>query len=256
MNRTASVCGVRVDLASAEQHLESLRRTVSEKRKMALAYVNAHAVNLAQADRPFREYINTADAVVADGQGIRLACRFLRKPIPPHLPLTSWIWSLLETCRAENFSVFFLGSSSETMDAVVRIVGARLPHLRICGSHHGYFTKTGEESQRVIQFIDDSSPDVLFVGFGMPLQEYWIRENFDRLPVRAVVPVGGCFEIIAGRHTESPRFMRTIGLEWLWRIVQEPGRLFTRYVLGIPMFLWRVANERMRGDQERGSQSA
>jgi N-acetylglucosaminyldiphosphoundecaprenol N-acetyl-beta-D-mannosaminyltransferase len=247
-NRSIVLDGLRIDNQSSEEILALFCQKVREKSKIVFAYVNAHAFNLAGEISWLRTFINNADVVVADGQGIRFACWALRKRIPPHFPLTRWIWEILQTCQAENFSVFFLGGDPDTVVAAKRNVASRLPRLKIVGIQDGYFQKEGKASDRVVELINVVSPDLLVVGFGMPLQEEWIRKNLPALNVRAILPVGGCIDILGGKRSEAPEFMRAAGVEWVWRLIHEPRRLFIRYVIGNPKFVWRVLSASFRSE--------
>ena len=140
-----------------------------------------------------------------------------------------------------------LGSKQEILEDAVTRVRQRYPGIKVAGHHHGYFPKTGEESDRVVEHIRKASPDILFVGFGMPLQEEWIEANLDRLEARAILPCGSMIDYVAGRKGLAPSWMSNHGMEWLYRLFQEPGRLWKRYLLGNPLFFIRVIAGRLNG---------
>ena len=244
--QSISIGGLRVDVHSSEEIMLELCRIVKEKRKAVFAYVNAHAYNLA-SDLPwFRNFIEAADVVVADGQGIRLASWFAGKPVPPHLPLSSWIWEIMQTCQEKHFTVYLLGGQSEVVNAAARNLLLRFPELNLAGVHDGYFERRGAESEGVVRIINNLAPDILIVGFGMPLQEEWIANTLHDLNVHVIIPVGGCFDVLAGKRLQVPAFIRSIGLEWAWRLAQEPRRLLKRYIFGNPKFIWRVVRESVK----------
>ena len=126
-----SIAGVRVDVNSKEEIMAELHRIIQEKKKATFAYVNAHAFNLASELPWFKQFIQNSDVVVADGQGIRLACWLLRKTIPTHLPLTKWIWEILQTCEEKNYSVFFLGGQPKVVDIAANNVLQTFPRLKL-----------------------------------------------------------------------------------------------------------------------------
>jgi hypothetical protein len=112
------------------------------------------------------------------------------------------------------------------------------------GAHHGYFQIGTEHSERVVEHIAEQKPDVLLVGMGTPLQELWVDHYFDRLDARVVWTVGALFDYVSGRVQRAPHWMADHGLEWIFRLALEPRRMWRRYLLGNPVFLWRVLNER------------
>ena len=116
----------------------------------------------------------------------------------------------------------------------------------VAGADHGYFNKAFDnlENDRVVNNINDVRPNILFVGFGMPMQERWIMENRDRLDVNVIMPVGAMFDYLAGTVPRAPKWMTDHGLEWLGRLIIEPRRLWKRYLIGNPFFLWRVLKQK------------
>ena len=210
-----------------------------------LAYVNVNAVNIAWSDSRFRTILNRAHLAYCDGEGIRVGARALGRRLPPRTVLTYWVWDICRLLEEQGGSVYFLGAREEVVEKAVAAVRARHPRLRIAGWHHGYFEKEGEESRRVVAGINAASPDVLFVGFGMPVQEYWISENLDALSAGVVLPSGSMIDYIAGEKKLTPPWMARYGCEWLYRLVREPRRLWRRYLIGNPLFLLRVIRHRI-----------
>lgn len=235
-----NILGVHVDVIGKEGLHDAIRMAVLEKRKEVLAYVNVHAINLAQSDEQFRNFLNSPAVLYCDGEGVRLASRILGKQLPPRIVLTYWIWELCELCEREGFSMFFLGGTEENNTLAVSNLQARFRNLKIAGRHHGYFEKWNNESDTVIGMINTAMPDILFVGFGMPLQERWIDANLPGLNVHVVLPAGSMIEYTAGRKSFAPAWMANHGMEWIYRLFQEPGRLWKRYIIGNPLFLFRV----------------
>ena len=154
---------------------------------------------------------------------------------------------LSEYCSKNNKTIGFLGSREGVVQRVSSILIKQSKHLNIAFTHHGYFNKTLDhpENEAVISAINAAKPDILLVGFGMPIQEKWIMENFDRLDVKVFLPVGAAFDYISGNVPRAPRWMTDHGLEWLGRLIIEPRRLWKRYLIGIPLFFWRVLKQRL-----------
>ncbi len=238
------VLGVRIDPCESDGLLNAITSSIKDRRSDVYAYANTHALNLAWSMPEFRAFLNSAHTVYCDGEGVRLAARLLGFRLPRRIALTYFFWDICREAERLGYSMFLLGSQEEQLqDARSRIL-ARHPGLRIAGSHHGFFPKTGPESDAVVRTIHSAKPDILFVGFGMPLQEKWISANRERLTASAILPCGSMIEYASGRRTLAPAWMSNHGLEWVYRLFQEPGRLWKRYLLGNPLFLLRVIRQR------------
>lgn len=234
-----NILGVRVSAISSEQLLESMSRAIDTRQQRIFAYVNVHAINIAWNDPAFRNFLNESAVTFPDGEGVRFGADLLDHPLPASTSLTRWIWNLADFCAGHGFSLFLLGGTRETSDAAAENLRARLTSLRL-SSHHGYFQKTGAENERMIDAINEASPDILLVGFGMPEQERWISMNARRLNARVLMTGGSCIDYAAGAKPATPSWMTRARLEWFFRLMNEPGRLFGRYVIGNPLFLIRI----------------
>lgn len=241
------VAGVGVDIVSRELLQSSIEGFVDQRRQAVVAYVNIHAVNVAWDDRVFARFLEGAALAYCDGEGVRLGARLLGTRLPPRVVLTYWIWDLCRLCEQRGFSMYFLGSTAETVVRAVDEIRRRHPSLRIAGWHHGYFEKRGPENEKVLETIRESRPDLLFVGFGMPAQEHWIGENAERIAAIVILPCGSMIEYVAGMKRAAPAWMANHGMEWLFRLLQEPARLWKRYLVGNFLFFWRALRRPARG---------
>jgi len=246
-----NILGVNVARLSKAELTEAIRTQARNGEKRVLAYVNVHALNLARRDTTFRTFLNTADIAYCDGEGVRLGARVLGKDLPPRTVLTYWIWDICGVCQENDLSIFLLSGMEATVGEAVHKLRERFPALRIAGWHHGYFNHGGNENEEVLRQIDLAAPDILFVGFGMPLQERWIAENFERLNAGMVLPSGSLVEYVAGHRNSAPSWMANHGMEWLFRLGQEPLRLWKRYILGNPFFLMRVLVQLLQEGRQR-----
>ena len=244
-----TVARVGVDVIDRETLHASIRNFVDGGAHAVLAYANIHAVNIAWTDTVFAGFLKRAAIVYCDGEGVRLGARLLGTRLPPRVVLTYWIWDLCELCERQGYSMFFLGSTEETVDLAITEIRRRHPALQIAGHHHGYFAKHGAENEQVLEMIRASGPDLLFVGFGMPAQEHWIAENAGRIAARVVLPCGSMIDYVAGKKRAAPAWMANHGMEWLFRLLQEPARLWRRYLVGNMVFFWRVLRQRARGGE-------
>lgn len=237
------ILGVGVDKIDTGGLETAIMDCVAGGRKEVFAYANVHAVNIAGKDDKFREFLNRAHIVYCDGEGIRLGARVLGTRLPPRTVLTRWIWSLGDLFQEKGVSVFLLGGEPRSIvEAVVRW-RERYPRLKLLGFHHGYFDRAGRENDEVVTLINRTEPNVLFVGFGMPEQEFWIGQNLERLHVNAVLPCGGMIDYLSGEAKMPPGWMTANGLEWLHRLTQNPDRLWRRYLFGNPAFMLNILRE-------------
>lgn len=239
------ILGVRIDIISLPSLLGEILRAIELRQKSIVSYVNVHALNLSCQDPWFKNFINHSTLVFCDGFGVVLAARLLGLKIPYRYTPPDWFPLLAERCSSQNYSIFLLGGQHGVADKVVEKYSQRFP-LSLCGAHHGYFDHRhgSPENEAVIRKINQSAPQILLVGFGMPAQERWIQENIDHLDVNVILPVGALFDYLAGTVARAPAWMTDHGFEWLGRLVIEPRRLWNRYLIGNPIFFLRVLLQR------------
>ncbi|MDI6804827.1 MAG: WecB/TagA/CpsF family glycosyltransferase [Bacteroidota bacterium] len=240
MSEKIYLAGVKVDVVDGGKIFTRIKNLIEENKKGSISYINAHAINLAQGKRWFKEYLNNSEISYADGQGVRLGALLLRKRVPPLVNLTRWAWKLLNFCTRNNYKIFILGATEDVLQKAVSNIRKQNPYVQIVGYHHGYFEKTGKPSDDVVALINSVKPNVMLVGMGMPLQEKWINENFNSLQVNAILNAGSSIDILAGVKKVCPQWLSNIGFEWLFRLSQEPSRLFIRYIIGNPKFLYYI----------------
>jgi N-acetylglucosaminyldiphosphoundecaprenol N-acetyl-beta-D-mannosaminyltransferase len=208
---------------------------------------NVHSFNLAYRQSWLRAFFNQADVVRLDGAGVRLGAWILGHQTPNRMTWADFAWDLAEFAAPRGFTFFFLGARPGVADKAAANLKARYPDLCIVGTHHGYFDKTpgSAENEAVIEQINAVKPNILIVGFGMPLQERWLMENWDRIDANVALTGGAVFDYVSGELQRAPRWMTENGLEWLGRLLIEPRRLWNRYLIGNPLFLWRVLKQRL-----------
>lgn len=232
---------VRFHKLTRPQLLEAIGRAAQAEHKSVIAHVNVHALNLAYEQPWYRDFLNRADLVFCDGFGVALAARLTGQAIKAEYRTTcpDWIESLGQLCQQHNLSLFLLAGQPGVAEAAAAKLQQAAPGLRVA-CHHGYFHKSGPENEQVIAQINAFRPHILYVGFGMPLQEEWIQRHMDQIEARVFLPLGACLDFYSGRVYRGPRWLTDYGLEWLARLVTEPKRLGRRYLIGNPLFFYRV----------------
>jgi len=214
-------------------------------------YANAHVLNQSARNVELRGALESADLVYCDGYGVRLAAKALDAPIPHRMTGADWIWSLAAMCEQTHESVYLLGSEPGVASRAAARLSATFPALEVVGHHHGYFEVDSPHDDRVIEDINARKPSILLVGMGTPKQELWVQANAHRLDVDVLWTVGALFDVVSGKVPRAPGWLADNGLEWIFRLAIEPGRMWRRYLLGNPVFMRRVmsqARARHNGD--------
>lgn len=227
-----------VDMAAACEHVDELVRARVPSYYVA---INAAKVVAYHDDAALRDAIDEAHLATADGQAVVWAARLLGQPIPERVAGTDLMQALLARAAQHGYAVYFLGATEDVVRACVEKARALHPSLRIAGYRDGYFGR--EEEAEVVAAVRDAAPDILFLGFGTPAKEYFMRRHHRALGVPFVMGVGGTFDVFAGVVARAPRWMQRAGLEWAFRLGQEPRRMWKRYLVGNTRFVWLVARE-------------
>jgi N-acetylglucosaminyldiphosphoundecaprenol N-acetyl-beta-D-mannosaminyltransferase len=203
--------------------------------------VNVHALNIAFSTSWFRNYLNESFVTFCDGVGIKLAARLTGQHLVHRFTPPDFMDQICQDAAVHGWKIFFLGAKPGVAQRAADRMLAASPGLQI-RTHHGYFDKEreGPDNLQVVDEINQFRPQILVLGFGMPVQEKWILENIASLQVNIAFPAGALFDYLSGEVQRAPRWMTDNGLEWLGRLMIEPGRLWRRYLVGNPLFLWRI----------------
>jgi len=240
----ANLLGVRFAIHDSDDLLLLIETSIAHKSLILSG--NAHAFNLAYSAPWLRQLLSSAAAIRIDGAGVGLGLCLLGYPCPPRATWADFAWQLAAYAEPRGFTFFFLGGRPGIAEKAAARLIERHPNLQIVGTHHGYFDKTpgSPENEAVVQAINAVKPNILIVGFGMPIQERWLMENWERIDANVALTGGAVFDYVSGELRRGPRWMTDHGLEWLARLIIEPRRLWKRYLIGNPLFMWRVLKQR------------
>ncbi len=232
---------------TVQELIEYVIKAAKIEKKTIVGNVNVRAMNFACELPWYRDFLNNANLVFCDGFGILLGAKLQGYYVQSIHRMTcpDYIENLVLACEKENVSLFLLAGRPGVVDKAIAKFKAIAPNLRVEG-HHGYFEKSGEENDSVIDKINKFKPGVLYIGFGMPLQERWILDNLERVEARVFLPLGACLDFYTGTVQRGPRWMTDRGLEWLTRLATEPQRLWERYLMGNTLFFYRVITDYLR----------
>jgi N-acetylglucosaminyldiphosphoundecaprenol N-acetyl-beta-D-mannosaminyltransferase len=193
-------------------------------------------------DPALRDVISTCAVINADGMSVVVASRLLRQPLPERVAGIDLLERLVARAAADGRSVYFLGARDEVLSELVRRFRARYPSLRIAGWRNGYWTDDAE----VVRAVRDANADLLFLAIPSPRKEFWLAEHLPALGVPFAMGVGGSFDVVAGKIKRAPAWVQRLGCEWVYRLVQEPRRMWKRYLVGNTTFMWLTLKELWR----------
>jgi N-acetylglucosaminyldiphosphoundecaprenol N-acetyl-beta-D-mannosaminyltransferase len=239
-----NIRGIRLTNLAMEDALNAIDAALSSKTPMQIAFVNADCVNLAARDRAYQEALAQMDWVFVDGAGMRIAGQLLKQPVRDNVNGTDLFPQLCAELAGSGRRIYLLGAKPGVAAKAAAWAAEKFPGLVIAGTQDGYFTEA--DTERVIASIQAAQPDVLFVAMGAPRQEQWIRQHAAKSGALVTLGVGGLFDYYSGNIPRAPLWLRRIGMEWVFRLQQEPGRLWKRYLLGNWAFLGRITADRLR----------
>jgi len=229
-------------VAVAARHLRQESSMAGMRTTLHIFGVNAQIANLMKENSRFAKAMLTGDIQYADGASIVLASWLLGSHIAERVPGGELMEAICKEAAKDRLSVYLLGGLPGAALKASQLLSTRYPGLRIAGTccpAYG-FENRPEESQQVVKSIREANPDILVVCLGAPKQEIWAAENSASLGVSLIFPGGAVFDTLAGLRKRAPLWARNTGTEWLYRLVMEPKRLWRRYLLGNPRFLWLV----------------
>jgi N-acetylglucosaminyldiphosphoundecaprenol N-acetyl-beta-D-mannosaminyltransferase len=222
------------------------RINTSEKTRICVTPVNC--LTAANENPLLMEIYNTADFVLCDGVPVLWASQFLNNPIRERITGLDFLPLYIEEAAKKGYSMFFLGAKEGVAKELSRVVIEKYPTIKIVGHYSPPFAKefSNEENEKIVTMINVAKPDILWVSLTAPKQDFWIAAHFENLNAKIAVGVGGAFEVAAGLINRAPLFYQKNGLEWLYRFMQEPKRLFRRYFIEAPAFIPLVLKQRFK----------
>jgi N-acetylglucosaminyldiphosphoundecaprenol N-acetyl-beta-D-mannosaminyltransferase len=205
--------------------------------------VNAGKIVAMQKDLQLRQSVNESDLINADGQAVVWASKVLGKPLKERVAGIDLMVNLVKMAHEKKYKIFFFGAKEDIVKKVVATYSDKYSSEIIAGYRNGYFKK--EEESDIAREISESGAHILFVAISSPTKENFLYENRDILSkVNFVMGVGGSFDVVAGKVKRAPFWMQKSGLEWFYRFIQEPKRMWKRYLIGNSKFIWLVIKEK------------
>lgn len=236
--------GSQLNCLTMWETLAVIDEIIQKKTPTQHVVINASKINLMSKDEQLKNIINDCPLINADGQSIVWAGRFLGFSIPERVTGIDLFTELVKKAAEDGLRLYYFGSEEEVVQEVIRLHQKQYPNLIVAGFRNGYFKE--EESTEIVEEIHQSQADILFVAFSSPKKEYWIHQYKEQLNVPFMMGGGGSFDVVAGKTKRAPNWMQKVGLEWFYRLIQEPKRMLSRYVKGNTAFIVTVIKAKLR----------
>lgn len=241
-DKFVSILGVNFINTNMKDMVERLKQRMLNNQKGFVVTANPEIVMKALEDPTYKNYVEKADYVTADGIGVVKGAQILGKPLPERVAGYDLMRNLLTVLNEKKLKLYMLGAQEETIEKAVQTIKVEYPDLQIAGYHHGFFKW---EDPAIINEIKETQPDLILVALGMPRQEKWIAEHIDQVEKGVFIGVGGSFDVIAGTVKRAPEVWQKLNLEWFYRLLKQPSRW--RRMLALPHFALKVVGQRISG---------
>jgi N-acetylglucosaminyldiphosphoundecaprenol N-acetyl-beta-D-mannosaminyltransferase len=248
------IAGCPVDNYSMGGTIAELCRRIDSRIRTHVVFVNAAKVVQYHQNPALRDVVERADLLLPDGVPILWLSYFKGTPLSGRVAGVDLMERMVGVAERRGYRVFFLGASADIVQKTVEIFQQRYPHLLVAGFHDGYFSLGEEET--ITDKINQSHADLLLVGMSTPQKELWVDRNLAKLKVSVCEGVGGGFDVVAGLTKRAPLWMQRAGLEWFYRLLQEPGRMWKRYVLWNSSFLLLAFSDLYKGTRKADGKPA
>jgi N-acetylglucosaminyldiphosphoundecaprenol N-acetyl-beta-D-mannosaminyltransferase len=243
MGQKTSIFDIPITLCSLDEGVRLIENLVSDRTPKLVVLANAHTLNLAYEQEQYKSVLNAAALVLRDGTGVAWAVRCKGIAAGHNFVGTDFIPDFCRYTSQKGYRFFFLGSEPGVAEAARKNLLSLLPDVVVTGDHHGYFND--DQNTQIIDTINATGADILLVAMGNPKQEQWIARHLDRLNVPVCIGVGALFDYLSGRVTRAPQWMLDLGLEWIFRLLIEPKRMWKRYLIGNLKFISRNIRENL-----------
>ena len=241
--------GIPVAALTMSEAVAVVDRAIASRERLLVGVVNAAKVVNMRRDEQLRDAVLSSELILADGFAVVAAARMLGRPLPERVAGIDLMCAILEHGRSRGYRVFCLGATADVLGMAERAIAQRYPGVELVGRQHGYFT-AGEEP-RIAAAIRASRADILFVAMTSPRKEQFLAAWGPEIGVPVCHGVGGSFDVLAGKVRRAPESWQRLGLEWLYRVCQEPRRLWKRYLVTNSLFLGLLLKELCRGASTR-----
>ena len=236
--------GVPIDALTMEEVLDRVDKAIGSRDRLQIGVVNAAKLVNMRRDPALRADVLSCNLILADGVPVVWASRLLGRPLPERVAGIDLMLGILRRGNQNDYRIYCLGASEDVLATAVGRIIAEYPHVNVVGRHHGYFSS--QEEPGLVAAIVNAKPDILLVGMSSPKKERFLAHWSDQLGVPVCHGIGGSFDVLAGKVRRAPLVWQRLGLEWLYRVCQEPRRLWRRYLVTNTLFCAMVLSELVR----------
>lgn len=244
MRKRITIMNSPVDVLTMKETIDLIDDSIREKKSIQHIVVNAAKLVHMQNDEELYQSVVASDIINADGMAVVWAAGLLGKPLPERVSGVDLMQELVILASQKKYRIFFFGGKEEVVSEVVRKYTSIFGEEIIAGYRNGYFAK--EDEMDIANKIADSKADILFVAISSPTKEIFLNTYKNHLKVPFIMGVGGSFDVVAGKVKRAPLWMQKSGLEWFYRLIQEPRRMWKRYLVTNSLFLFYILKERIR----------
>lgn len=224
-----------VNAIDMQQTIDYVERIIEERKPTQHVVINASKINLMESDSKLAKIVNSCPLINADGASVVWAAKRLGIPLTERVTGCDLFQKLVAVSSEKGYKIFLFGAKEEVVTKVKAIYEKQYPGIQIVGYRNGYFTETDEP--QIVKQMRDSEADMMFVAFSSPKKEYWVNKYLEEINIPFVMGVGGSFDIVAGVTKRAPKWFQEHGMEWFYRFVQEPRRMWKRYIIGNAKFV-------------------
>lgn len=251
MHAKVNILGIQVSSITNANLLDAFSAAITNKQFAQVAITPVNSIVAALNNPRVKDVYNASEFVLCDGMPVKWASHFLGNPICERITGLDLLPDLIHLAAQKNYSVFLLGASPGVGETLKKTILAKYPNCNIAGIYVPPFMKTftEEENQKMVNAINAVQPDIVLVSLTAPKQDLWIAQNRTVLKTYVCVGIGGAFEVMAGLAKRSPKWMHKAGLEWFYRFIQEPKRMFRRYFIEAPVFIPLVIKQKLFGSK-------
>lgn len=247
-NNRYPILNTYVNAISMDETIREVEKIIRLKIPTQHVVINAAKINLINEDEKLRKIVNSCPLINADGASIVWAAKKLGIPLKERVAGIDLFLRLVNEASKKGYRIYLFGAKEEVVQKVKKILTKKYPSLQIVGVRNGYFEESDEP--KIVEDMSKSGADMMFVAFSSPKKELWVNKYLNQLNIPFVMGVGGSFDVVAGVTSRAPKWMQDHGLEWFYRFIQEPRRMFKRYIIGNLKFILFVNKEKRKSNHK------